>query len=461
MDLIIGVGIPVIVILVMYIFGLYTHRNFGWVALCLVWGSLSYGAFNLLEPQLLEMGLNPQAINIIISPLMQHSLISLGVFFVLYREKLDNLIDGAVYGFASGLGYAAYENIENGLTLLEQNIVLNVIKAISVSLVYATASGIIGIAISQFYFRHRTNRTTLLLSGLGAGIGYTALYKIFAFYEIGGDFLPAAFGIGGITLVGLYVAGLLRKILIQLGAEKKRADSLLEIVIPLGIELSTEENFGRLLENVLIEAKSFCHADAGSLYLVKDKQLEFAVVRNDTLKTAMGGTTNVEISLPSLNLYDETTGEVNHRNIATYTALTGKTVNIADAYETDEFDFSGTKEFDERTGYLSISFLTIPLKSNEGKVLGVLQLINALDSRKKVLIPFDSNLQQLMESFSSLASAALIGYIQEQSLRKEIRELRIEVDAAKRATEVASITDTDYFKKLQKKAKDMRNNQEN
>jgi uncharacterized membrane protein (DUF106 family) len=94
-------------------------------------------------------------------------------------------------------------------------------------------------------------------------------------------------------------------------------------------------------------------------------------------------------------------------------------------------------------------------------VLGVLQLINALDSRKKVLIPFDSNLQQLMESFSSLASAALIGYIQEQSLRKEIRELRIEVDAAKRATEVASITDTDYFKKLQKKAKDMRNNQEN
>jgi len=125
MDLIIGVGIPVIVILVMYIFGLYTHRNFGWVALCLVWGSLSYGAFNLLEPQLLEMGLNPQAINIIISPLMQHSLISLGVFFVLYREKLDNLIDGAVYGFASGLGYAAYENIENGLTLLEQNIAVN------------------------------------------------------------------------------------------------------------------------------------------------------------------------------------------------------------------------------------------------------------------------------------------------------------------------------------------------
>jgi len=70
----------------------------------------------------------------------------------------------------------------------------------------------------------------------------------------------------------------------------------------------------------------------------------------------------------------------------------------------DEFDFSDTKDFDERNGYASVSFLTIPLKDREGNILGVLELVNALNSRKKALLPFDNNLQQLMESFSSLAT---------------------------------------------------------
>ncbi|MBC8333918.1 MAG: GAF domain-containing protein [Anaerolineales bacterium] len=461
MEIIIGAGIPTIVMLVMYIFGLFTRRNVGWVLLSLIWGAAGFGGFTLLVPKLLEMGLTHQAINIVISPLIQLGFVSMGVFIVIYLEKSDNLIDGAVYGIASGLGYAAYENIRTILLLLpEHDIELIVVQAVSVSLIYATASGIIGIAITQFYFRHRANRLILLLSGLGAGVGYTALFKILSTFEIGGDFLAAAFGIGGITLVGLYVTGLLRKILIQVGVEKKRADSLLEIVIPIGVELSTEEDFGRLLEKMLLEAKSFCNANSGSLYLIKDKQLEYAVVRNDMLDISMGGKSGKEISLPSLSLYDETTGEPNHNNIATYAALTGETVNIVDAYKDDEFDFSDTKDFDERTGYASVSFLTIPLKDSEGNILGVLELVNALNSRKKALIPFDNNLQQLMESFSSLASAALKGYIQEQSLRKEIQELRIVIDAVKRDQEVAEITNTDYFKNLKRKAKGLKDNQE-
>lgn len=289
MTLIIGAGTPFIVMLVMYLFGLYARRNAGWVIFSLLWGIAGYGAFTLLESNLLEMALDPRVTNILFTPLFQQSFIALGVFLVIYREKFDNLVDGAVYGIASGLGYAAFENIAKLLPLLEQNIELAVVQTISLSLVYATASGIVGIAISQFYFRHRANRISLLLSGLGGGIGYTALYNALSFYKIGGDFLSAAFGIGGITIIGLYITGLLRKILIQVGVEKKRADSLLEIVIPIGVELSTEENFARLLENMLLEAKAFCHADAGSLYLLKNGQLEFAVVRNDTLDISMGG----------------------------------------------------------------------------------------------------------------------------------------------------------------------------
>ena len=67
----------------------------------------------------------------------------------------------------------------------------------------------------------------------------------------------------------------------------------------------------------------------------------------------------------------------------------------------------------------------------------------------------DSNLQQLMESFSSLA-AVLEGYILEQSLRTETQQLRIEIDQVKRAQRVEEITETSYFKGLKEKAQQMR-----
>ena len=455
--IVIGVAVPIVVVLGMYLFGLYTRRNFVWVILSLFWGALVYGAFSLLSPKLMQMEVNPQTLNMAFSPLFQQGFIALGVFLVIWREQFDNLVDGAVYGMAAGLGYAAYENLAVLLpTLTQNNLLLLVIQAVSVSLIYVTASGIIGIGMVQFYFHHHARRIIPLLSGLGAGIGFIALYRVLVFYQIGGDFLAAAFGIGGMTVVGLYIIGLLRKIFIQVGVEKKRADGLLEIVIPIGVELSTEKDFARLLERMLSEAKSFCQADAGTLYLLKDKQLEYAVVFNDTLDLAMGGTGDIEISFDPLELYDKDTGQPNHSHIATYVALTGETVNIANAYEETQFDFSASKEFDKRTGYLSISFLTIPLKDNEGEVLGVLQLINSYSAKRKVFMPFDKNLQQLMESFSSLASAALQGYIQEQSLRREIKELRIEIDAVKREKHVEEITDTSYFKELQEKAKKFR-----
>ena len=455
MAIAIGVGFPLSMLLVMYVFGMYTQRNIGWVLLCLVWGAVGYGASYLLNPKLIEMGLSREVLVIIFAPLTQQILVSLGVLFVVYRKKFDNLVDGAVYGFAAGLGYAILENVEYALAASGNPIETTLMRAFSTTLVLTTASGIVGVIMTQFYFRHRDNRLVVLLSGLGAAIGYHALFNLLVTREIGGAILPIAFGIGGITLVGLYVTGQLRTILIQLAVEKKRSDSLLEIVIPIGVELSTEKNFARLLENMLVEAKKFCKADAGTLYLVKDQLLEFAVIRNDTLRIAMGGTTNNEITMPSLNLYDPA-GSPNHNNIATHAALSGQTVNIEDAYEAKGFDFSGTRAFDNTNGYQSISFLTIPLKNNEGNVLGVLQLINALNSKREI-IPFDKNLQQLMESFSSLATAALEGYIQEQSLRKEIQQLRIEIDAVKRNKQVEEITNTEYFKNLKEKATTLRN----
>ncbi|MBE2202056.1 MAG: HAMP domain-containing protein [Anaerolinea sp.] len=249
----------------------------------------------------------------------------------------------------------------------------------------------------------------------------------------------------------------LRDTLLQVRKEKKRADDLLNVVIPIGVELTSEQDFNRLLEKVLVEAKEFCHADAGSLYLrTEDDQLRFVIVRNDTQNLALGGATGKEITFPPLPLYDAD-GQSNWRNIAAYTALTGNSMNIEEVYAPDgTMEFSGPREFDERTGYRSQSMLTIPLKNMLDEVIGVLQLINAKDPETGETIPFDSNIQQMMESFSSLAVAALEAYKREQALRQEIRQLRIEIDEAKLQQQVQETVETDFFQDLQAKAQDIR-----
>ena len=103
----------------------------------------------------------------------------------------------------------------------------------------------------------------------------------------------------------------LRQTLWQVRKEKKRADDLLNVVIPIGVELSSEKNFNRLLENMLLEAKKFCHADAGIVYLKESDRLKFVIVRNDTLKIAMGGTVDKDVTFSRLPMmlpvYDDQT----------------------------------------------------------------------------------------------------------------------------------------------------------
>ena len=139
---------------------------------------------------------------------------------------------------------------------------------------------------------------------------------------------------------------------------------LLQRVIPIGVALSAEKGFDRLLETLVIEAQSVTNADAGTLYLLQGNLLKFVIVRNTSLGIAMGGTSNNDISFEPVRLYKED-GAENRANVASYAALTRQKIIIADAYETSAgFDLSGTKSFDQHTGYHSKSFLTIPLEES-------------------------------------------------------------------------------------------------
>jgi hypothetical protein len=238
---------------------------------------------------------------------------------------------------------------------------------------------------------------------------------------------------------------------------ERRFQALVNAVIPIGVSLLGAKDFPRMLETILVEAKTLCRADGGTIYLrTEDDRLQFAIVRNDSIGIAFGGTAGAAIPFAPLPLVDAGTGAPNLANVATYVALTATTVNIPDAYTAEGFEFSGTVAFDRETGYRSRSFLTVPLKNQSGRVIGVLQLLNARDPATGEVIPFDPGFQPVVESLSTLAAAALEVYMREEGLRRQIETLHIQIDEAKRARHVSQITESDYFRRLQTRARALR-----
>ncbi len=182
-----------------------------------------------------------------------------------------------------------------------------------------------------------------------------------------------------------------------------RLDQLNEI----GVALSKETDTNRLLEAILVAAQKITNADGGTLYrMTEERTLKFEIMRNDTLQIAMGGTTGVEIPFYPVHLFDKDAVPIKSM-VAAYAVHHDQSVNIADAYTEEGFDFSGTKNFDKKTGYRSKSFLTVPMKNHENEIIGVLQLLNAKNPASGVVTAFSKEAQQLAESLASQAAIAL------------------------------------------------------
>ena len=218
---------------------------------------------------------------------------------------------------------------------------------------------------------------------------------------------------------------------------KKQIERLTEI----GIGLSAELNLDALLDKIVRYARELSGADAGTLYLLLDGRLHFKILQNETLGIFQGGLSEKRITLEPVPL-DKT-------NVSAFAALLKRTVRIQDVYKSKEFDFSGPRRYDAITGYHSKSMLVVPMKDHEGTVIGVLQLMNALDAGTKSafakatadlreVIPFGDDAVNLTEALASQAAIAISNarLIQETKDLFEglIKVLALALDARSHAT---------------------------
>ena len=182
----------------------------------------------------------------------------------------------------------------------------------------------------------------------------------------------------------------------------------LKRVLDMGISLTAERSYNALFDKIISEAMSLTRCEAGTLYIFKDNQLHFMIMRNDMLNVYQGRN-GEKVDMPPVPLDD--------RYVCAFSAMRKKSVNIPDVYEDQAFDWKGPREYDKVTGYHTQSMLVIPLINHEDEVIGVLQLMNARDDDHAVC---EFGEDQEFVTFS-LASQAAIS-VSNMNMLQEIKD---------------------------------------
>ncbi|MDR0996667.1 MAG: HD domain-containing protein, partial [Zoogloeaceae bacterium] len=156
------------------------------------------------------------------------------------------------------------------------------------------------------------------------------------------------------------------------------------------------------LDAILGKSRQVSRADAGTIFLVEGQQLVFSYTHNDTLfpGNAASKFAYLAMALP-----------ISEESIAGYAALSGRTLEIPDVFDLPPgAPYHFNDSFDKRTGYATCSILAVPFFGSNGKVLGVMQLINSIDPLTGKPTSFQSgdiaNVEALAREAASLIERA-------------------------------------------------------
>lgn len=181
--------------------------------------------------------------------------------------------------------------------------------------------------------------------------------------------------------------------------KKFSREEILSGIIETEALLNKIQDVDVLMEQILTEARKVVRADAGSIYVRDGDRLAIHYAQNDTLQKQLPPGQKIVHSYFSF--------PINETTIAGYSALTNQLVNEHDVYDiSPQKPYKFGRQSDVVSGYRTKSNLTIPLRTSAGRVLGVLQVLNALDDNGNV-IHFDKDDELYISHFASNATVAL------------------------------------------------------
>ena len=177
-------------------------------------------------------------------------------------------------------------------------------------------------------------------------------------------------------------------------------EQLLAELVDISIALTSERDLYALLDRVLEAARRCTRAEAGTLFLREGDHLRFAVVQNDFLQQKLG-------ALELQQRFQAEPLRLTEPSLAGHVAQTGEIINVADAYAIGVHETRAhNQRFDTTSDYSTRSVLVVPLQDLSGSIVGVLELLNALDDAGAI-VPFDPDHEKLVRALASQAAVAV------------------------------------------------------
>ena len=182
---------------------------------------------------------------------------------------------------------------------------------------------------------------------------------------------------------------------------------LINKLLRISSSLSGETDLAQILENILDAAMEITGADEGRIYQVTSENLLITeIVHTKSKENSLAGNVRDRISDRSIPLFTDT-GMPDLRRAVTYAFHKKEAVNIPNAHDAINFDFSETFELDSTNSYKSASFLYVPMKNYESEITGILKLTNASNPSTGEIIPFSQRSQVIIEALSSQAAISI------------------------------------------------------
>jgi HD-GYP domain-containing protein (c-di-GMP phosphodiesterase class II) len=178
-------------------------------------------------------------------------------------------------------------------------------------------------------------------------------------------------------------------------------------IIQLDSELNQIQDLDLLLERILLEARRVVRADAGSIYVREVMEENDEEVEKLKIRYAQNDTTQKDLPPGQKPIYSVFSVDINEKSLSGYCALTKTLINVPDMYNIPAgAPYSFNTSFDKMTGYKTTSTLTVPLVTAEGRLLGVIQMINSKDDKGNT-VAFSKDDEFLITHFAANATVAL------------------------------------------------------
>jgi RsiW-degrading membrane proteinase PrsW (M82 family) len=270
-------------------FNYYKTGRFSYNLLTIAWGAIAYGLAYWINSTIIDKEYVTEAqLVYFAAPIIEETLKSLILYFLIRRADFYFIVDGIIYGFGAGIGFAVFENIEyiQGHPEIAMSLALS--RVFSTNLIHATGSAVIGTALAGSRFDRSVRGWGILLFGIlfsisaHMGFNYMVNQGVFLFVAI---------------LVGLSGAGFISFVTkISLSNQKKTMKKDLDAI---QVESSITKKDALLVDNLdviknkLADFKQKFGSDkakTAEAYLLKQAHLVMAEqnltkIHDETLRT--------------------------------------------------------------------------------------------------------------------------------------------------------------------------------